>query len=202
MFFTKKPYDKVRSPSLKALILSVEEYLNLRYTFRCEKRYQGFFGRMAANADRQEEEARESGRTQEHWWEPRIYASDPYALEIAIARAKEAHRTDNFSLALMRLIEEKGLNAVDVYRRANMDRKLFSKIKTNHDYIPSKRTILALAIALELSLEETQALLRKGGYSLSNSILLDVIVEFFISQGKYSMEEINAVLYAYDLTVF
>lgn len=103
-----------------------------------------------------------------------------------------------FNEALFRLIDQKGLKDVSVYKKANIDRKLFAKIRRGKGYMPSKRTILALAIALELNLEETDALLAKAGYTLSNSIMRDVIVQYFILHGQYDIYTINEVLFSYD----
>ena len=103
-----------------------------------------------------------------------------------------------FNATLFRLIDAKGKTGVEVYKRANISRKLFSKIRTGKGYTPGKRTIIALAIALELTLEETNDLLERAGYTLSHSQLFDVIVEFFIVRGKYDIFEINEVLFKYD----
>ena len=101
-----------------------------------------------------------------------------------------------FSTRLLQLIDAKGKSDPEIYKRANIDRKLFSKIR-NPDYSPSKKTALALSIALELTLDETSDLLERAGFALSRSQKFDVIVEYFITHGKYDIYEINNVLFEY-----
>lgn len=102
---------------------------------------------------------------------------------------------DSFSTHLFRLIDQRGLSDPQVYRRANIDRKLFSKIKNNENYKPGKKTVLSLAISLELSLDETIDLLGRAGYALSKSNRFDLIVQYFIENRNFNILEINSTLY-------
>lgn len=105
---------------------------------------------------------------------------------------------ESFSEMLLRKIKERGMTNADCYIAANIDKKLFSKIKSNKGYIPKKTNVLALAIALKLSLEETQELLMKAGMALSHSDRFDLIVEYCIVHRMYNVHDVNQVLYHYD----
>lgn len=132
------------------------------------------------------------------------YSTDSMTVAMSIGPATEKLKellsdTDaGFSETLLKLIDKTGKKDSDIYKKANIDRKLFSKIRNNPDYKPSKATALAFAIALELSLDETKDFIRRAGFALSHSSKFDIIIEYFIKNKNYDMFEINETLFAFD----
>jgi DNA-binding phage protein len=103
-----------------------------------------------------------------------------------------------FTETLLRLIDRTGKKDSEVYKKANLSKQHFSKIRNNPDYKPTKATALSLALALELDLAATKDLIGRAGYALSNSSKFDLIIRYFIEQGNYNVVEINCVLFEHD----
>ena len=113
-----------------------------------------------------------------------------------------AQMEETFSQRLLRMIDERDLKDSEVYTKANVDRRHFSKIRKDVNYTPNKKTVLAFTIALELSLDEAKDLLASAGYALSRSSKMDIIVAYFLQNKIYDMFEINDLLYAYGQPIF
>jgi len=197
-----QPGEEDIKPADTQLISSVQSYIDEKYAYSNKK-----LQRSSARSNASCEELRSSAsgsvscqcldswQADEESYQPSespVCMQSNRTLEDLVAQT-----TETFQQALFRMIDERGLKDSEVYKRANMDKKLFSKIRSNADYQPKKITAISLALALRLNLDETRDFIGRAGFALTHTSKFDIIIEYFIENKNYDLFEINQVLFAF-----
>ena len=184
-------YDRHSLAVSRKLSASVEEYIDDHYVAQNDESYE---------FDRWRRESAERRRRLEEEAAPMLEAAAPPAAPMA-ARSLE-HLMDNlgesFTTRLLRLIDERGLKDSTVYKQSNISRQHFSKIQCNRDYNPKKKTVLAFAVGLHLSEDETIDLLKSAGYAFSDGSKRDWIVRYCLEQKIYNINQVNTLLFQWN----
>lgn len=164
-------------------------------------RYDRRYGSKGQSSHRLTLESRRLGADEESWQSQALSLGGDYWKLKKESKSLEDILDDTgntFQQKLLKLIDESGLNDAAVYKKANISKQLFSKIRSKEDYAPKKKTVVAFAIALQLDMDETKDLLMRAGYALSPSSKFDLIVSYFITHHNYDIYMINSTLFQYD----
>ena len=186
-------YDRHSLAVSRKLFTSVEEYIDDHYVVQNDESYQ--FDR------RRRESAERRRRLEEDAAPPMIGAAPAPAAAPMAARSLENlmnNLGESFTTRLLRLIDERGLKDSTVYKQSNISRQHFSKIQCNRDYNPKKKTVLAFAVGLHLSEDETIDLLHSAGYAFSDGSKRDWIVRYCLEHKIYNINQVNTLLFEYD----
>ena len=186
-------YDRHSLAVSRKLFTSVEEYIDDHYVVQNDESYQ---------FDRRRRESAERRRRLEEAAAPMLEAAAPPPPATPMAARSLEHLMDNlgesFTTRLLRLIDERGLKDSTVYKQSNISRQHFSKIQCNRDYNPKKKTVLAFAVGLHLSEDETIDLLKSAGYAFSDGSKRDWIVRYCLEHKIYNINQVNTLLFEYD----
>ena len=191
-------YDQSSVVISKKLFASIEEYIDDNYVEENDEEFSEADNDSEYTTDRSRNAMRQTVSSARSEFHP-VYGDDtPKAIPTIRSLQRLIERQhETFSQMLLRLIDERGLKDSYVYKMANVDRRHFSKIRNDIEYTPNKKTVLAFAIALKLSEDETKDLLMRAGFAFSCCSKFDVIIGYFIENQKYDIFEINEVLFAY-----
>jgi O-acetyl-ADP-ribose deacetylase (regulator of RNase III) len=197
-------FDRTSFKLSEKLFQSVASYIDENYVDECEVASYGVRENIRSyRRHRREMEICESSAVLEEI--PTVGAVEelrpcaPMTASKAMSLEDMLKQTDaGFTETLLNLIDKTGKKDSEIYKKANISKQHFSKIRNNPNYKPTKPTALALALALELSLEDTKDLIGRAGYALTNSSKFDLIIRYYIEQGNYNVVEINIALYEFD----